>query len=335
MIKHITTLSLALGILVSSCGEGSETSTSNEETLNTETSIERSENDSIKSGITGLDSIAPDNKKAISMIFGGYLANNLKKQGLDFIVATDFISTFNACRASKSTELPLDSLGKILSSIAKATQNFALINEEQKDTIRNIFPQYFYADFNKMDLYQELAFDGFGEGFIKAWDENIQASDAEFKAFSSFSAKIQEATQKKQAALRAEINKNAKQDGINFLAQNKNKSGVKTTDSGLQYEVLREGTGEQPTAESTVTAHYEGTLINGKIFDSSYKRGNPIDFPLNGVIKGWTEGLQLMKVGAKYKFYIPYELGYGERGAGRDIPPYAALIFTVELMGIK
>ena len=126
-----------------------------------------------------------------------------------------------------------------------------------------------------------------------------------------------------------------KEAGEKFLQENALRNEVKTTDSGLQYEVLTQGKGPKPTAESTVKVHYEGTLIDGTVFDSSYQRGEPIEFPLNGVIKGWTEGLQLMPVGSKYKLYIPYELGYGERGAGASIPPYAALIFTVELLEIK
>lgn len=126
-----------------------------------------------------------------------------------------------------------------------------------------------------------------------------------------------------------------KAEGEKFLQENKLREGVQETASGLQYEVLVQGKGQKPTAESTVKVHYEGTLIDGTIFDSSYQRGEPIEFPLNGVIKGWTEGLQLMPVGSKYKLYIPSELGYGERGAGQSIPPFATLIFTVELLEIK
>ena len=127
----------------------------------------------------------------------------------------------------------------------------------------------------------------------------------------------------------------AKAEGENFLAENGKKEGVVTLPSGLQYTVLREGNGKRPSATDTVECDYEGTLINGKVFDSSYRRGEHATFPLNQVIAGWTEGLQLMQEGAKYRFVIPYNLAYGERGAGRDIPPYAALIFDVELHKVK
>ena len=127
----------------------------------------------------------------------------------------------------------------------------------------------------------------------------------------------------------------AKANGEKFLAMNAKRNEVKVTDSGLQYEVIESTIGQKPSANDTVRVHYEGTLIDGTVFDSSYKRGEPISFPLNGVIKGWTEGLQLMSVGSKYKFYIPYQLAYGAQGAGASIPPYAALIFTVELLGIE
>ncbi|MBR6065993.1 MAG: FKBP-type peptidyl-prolyl cis-trans isomerase [Paludibacteraceae bacterium] len=135
--------------------------------------------------------------------------------------------------------------------------------------------------------------------------------------------------------LEAKVAGAAKADGEKFLAENAKREGVKVTASGLQYEVLEPSLGQKPKATDTVRVHYEGTLIDGTVFDSSYKRGESISFPLNGVIKGWTEGLQLMSIGSKYKFFIPYQLAYGERGAGASIPPYAALIFTVELLGIE
>lgn len=135
--------------------------------------------------------------------------------------------------------------------------------------------------------------------------------------------------------LEAKIAGVAKAEGEKFLAENKKREGVQVTASGLQYEVLEATIGQKPKATDTVKVHYEGTLIDGTVFDSSYQRGESISFPLNGVIKGWTEGLQLMSIGSKYKFFIPYQLAYGERGAGQQIPPYAALIFTVELLGIE
>jgi FKBP-type peptidyl-prolyl cis-trans isomerase FklB len=126
-----------------------------------------------------------------------------------------------------------------------------------------------------------------------------------------------------------------KEEGEKFLAENKNKPGIITTPSGLQYEVIQMGTGKKPSLQDKVKTHYHGTLINGKVFDSSVQRGEPISFPVNGVIKGWTEALQLMPVGSKFKLYIPYQLAYGERGAGADIKPFSALIFEVELLDIE
>ena len=123
--------------------------------------------------------------------------------------------------------------------------------------------------------------------------------------------------------------------GKKFLEENALKEGITKTASGLQYEVLQEGTGPKPGHTSTVEVHYEGRLINGKVFDSSYQRKETISFPLNRVIAGWTEGLQLMATGSKYRLYIPSELGYGARGAGADIPPHSALIFDVELISIR
>jgi len=124
-------------------------------------------------------------------------------------------------------------------------------------------------------------------------------------------------------------------EGTKFLEENKKKDGVKTTASGLQYKALKQGTGAQPKESDTVTVNYRGTLINGTEFDSSYKRGQPATFPLSGVIKGWTEGLQLMKVGSKYQLFVPPTLGYGDRAVGPDISPNSTLIFEVELLDIK
>jgi FKBP-type peptidyl-prolyl cis-trans isomerase FklB len=139
----------------------------------------------------------------------------------------------------------------------------------------------------------------------------------------------------KQAEQMKEAGEKNKKEGKEFLSENKKKEGIVTTESGLQYKVITKGTGESPKATDTVTVNYKGTLINGKEFDSSYRRGQPASFPVNGVIKGWTEALQLMKVGAKWQLFIPSELAYGERGAGRDIGPNSTLIFDVELLSIK
>ena len=124
-------------------------------------------------------------------------------------------------------------------------------------------------------------------------------------------------------------------EGAKFLAENKSKPGVVTLPDGLEYKVLTQGTGPTPKETDTVTVNYRGTLINGTEFDSSYKRGEPASFPVNGVIKGWTEILQLMKTGSKYQVVIPAELAYGDRGAGQDIAPGSTLIFEVELLSIK
>lgn len=138
----------------------------------------------------------------------------------------------------------------------------------------------------------------------------------------------------KQRAANAAKGKEAKVEGERYLAANAKKEGVKIRPSGLQYMVLREGKGRQPKATDTVRCHYEGFLTDGTLFDSSLQRDEPAVFALNQVITGWTEGLQLMKEGAKYRFFIPYMLGYGESGAGNTIPPYAALIFDVELLEV-
>jgi FKBP-type peptidyl-prolyl cis-trans isomerase FkpA len=125
-----------------------------------------------------------------------------------------------------------------------------------------------------------------------------------------------------------------RQKGAEFLAENGKKPGIMTTESGLQYELITPGTGPKPQSSDTVSVHYEGTLLDGSVFDSSYTRGEPAEFPLDGVIPGWTEGIQLMEVGSTYRLFIPSDLAYGEQGAGNFIPPNSTLIFKVELLGI-
>lgn len=131
-----------------------------------------------------------------------------------------------------------------------------------------------------------------------------------------------------------EMGLKARSEGESFLRDNGKRPGIITTASGLQYEILEEGNGKHPKATDSVKCHYEGRLIDGTVFDSSIRRGEPAVFPLNGVISGWTEGVQLMAEGAKYRFYIPYQLAYGANGAGSSIPPYAALIFDIELIAV-
>jgi FKBP-type peptidyl-prolyl cis-trans isomerase len=171
-------------------------------------------------------------------------------------------------------------------------------------------------------------------GLVDGMTDKLQLKDTELeKAMNDFKTALMA---KRQAAQATAATENTKK-GTDYLAANSKKDGVKTTTSGLQYKVMKAGPdgGKSPKATDTVEVHYEGTLIDGKVFDSSYKRGETIEFPLNRVIAGWTEGVQLMKEGSKFRFYIPSKLAYGPRGAGRDIGPNEALIFDVELFKVK
>jgi FKBP-type peptidyl-prolyl cis-trans isomerase FkpA len=175
-----------------------------------------------------------------------------------------------------------------------------------------------------------IGFDLDYNAFLKGFKETIESKKLKFTD--------EEASVILQEAITTAMTKQAEENKVKetkFLEENKKKSGITTTESGLQYEVISEGTGEKPAASDTVTVNYVGTFIDGNTFDSSIDRGEPATFAVDQVIPGWAEALQLMNVGSKYKFYIPSNLAYGENGAGNTIPPNTPLIFEVELLGIE
>lgn len=185
---------------------------------------------------------------------------------------------------------------------------------------------------NLKDLQGKIEFDYFINGMRDLFEgKELKISQEEAqKIKTTFIQKLQAERAEEMKKVGAEKKKEAEE----FLAENKKKDGVTTTESGLQYEILKNADGPKPLLTDKVKVHYSGMLLDGTEFDSSYKRGEPATFPVNGVIQGWQEALQLMPVGSKFKVYIPAELGYGERGAGGQIPPNAALVFEMELLEI-
>ena len=175
--------------------------------------------------------------------------------------------------------------------------------------------------------FEDINLDNFEAGIKDVLEKDVEAMISDNQA----QAIIQSYFTKKQQ----KQSESVIEEGINFLRENGKREGVTTLASGLQYEVINNGTGPKPTIEDNVTTHYHGTLIDGTVFDSSVDRGEPASFPVGGVIKGWTEALQLMSVGSKWKLFVPYDLAYGERGAGPQIGPYSTLIFDVELISIN
>lgn len=184
----------------------------------------------------------------------------------------------------------------------------------------------------QMGLKDDLKIEDFAQSITDILNDNeLKVSNAEAQALvNAYFQQMEERMQKENA----EKGKKALEEGRVFLENNGKRPEVTTTKSGLQYEILKEGNGKHPKATDKVRCHYKGTLIDGTVFDSSYQRNEPAVFGLNQVITGWTEGVQLMGEGAKYRFYIPYLLAYGEGGAGASIPPYSTLIFDVELLEV-
>jgi FKBP-type peptidyl-prolyl cis-trans isomerase len=210
--------------------------------------------------------------------------------------------------------------------------------EAQKNSISYYIGHDMGTRFKEMgiELNPEMLLNGIKDGISGSnpalSEEEMDKARNEFQQVMMEKQKVIMAEKQKKAAEQSVKNK---EEGEKFLAENKKKKGVVTTDSGLQYTVLKEGKGDKPKPTDTVTVNYRGTLLDGTEFDSSYKRNQSANIPLNRVIKGWGEGLQLMTPGAKYKFFIPSDLAYGNKGAGKDIGPDATLIFEVELLGIK
>ena len=252
----------------------------------------------------------------VSYVHGVMFSRQLKNQRLPFINPDDLIKDFAVYKKNGLGNFNPEEAINELRNLAQKTDNFTSIEGADLDRAKSIFSQLYFDDIKQSPIANEMNFDKFEEGMVTFWKDGKTPSQDSITIFTDYM---------RNAVIKV---------GDTFLSENSKNEGVQVTPSGLQYEVLREGFGESPTDTSKVLAHYEGTLLNGQKFDSSYDRGEPIEFPLNGVIAGWTEGLQLMKVGAKYKFYIPYNLGYGERGT-RGIPPYSTLIFTVELKDIR
>ena len=202
-----------------------------------------------------------------------------------------------------------------------------LLRMDLKEKISYIIGRDMATNLKKQGI--EVEADAFLKG-LKDVQAGNPSSLSQQEVQEAMMALQQEMAQKQNAAGAA--NKKAGED---FLAENKGKEGVQTLPSGLQYMVIKEGTGKSPSASDTVTTHYHGTLIDGTTFDSSYDRGQPATFPVNGVIAGWTEALQKMKEGAKWRLFIPSELAYGAQGAGDAIAPHSTLIFDVELLQVK
>ncbi|MCX6174547.1 MAG: FKBP-type peptidyl-prolyl cis-trans isomerase [Ignavibacteriales bacterium] len=220
---------------------------------------------------------------------------------------------------------------KAQSSVTLKTQGDSVSYAIGQNIFQNLTDPFLQINFNVLIKSIQDAMNGKSDMTKEKVIEVLTALNKRGQERQAAMQKIE--NEKKKAEMAPIIEKN-KKDGEAFLAENKNKEGVKTTASGLQYKVLVSGTGPSPKDTSKVKVHYAGKLLNGKEFDSSYKRNQPAEFPLNQVIKGWTEGLQLMHVGDKFEFYIPYQLAYGEEGKGETIPPASVLIFEVELLDI-
>ena len=271
---------------------------------------------SIQTGVSA--NLTPEQADSVNMLLGIINGNAARK----YILGKD--------TTDKDIEIFINEVDKGLNN---TEDNIVYIQGLEIGS--NMYKQFSQNEylFPETDTTIKVDIDIIRRGLIESLKKSENAIMTSEEATSYINKIVEEQQKIHQTKVTAE-NKKYAEKGEKFLAENAKREGVIVTESGLQYEVITMGKGEKPTAESIVKVHYHGTLIDGTVFDSSVQRGEPIEFPLNGVIKGWTEGLQLMPVGSKFKLYIPYQLAYGEHGAGADIGPCEALIFEVELLEI-
>ena len=222
----------------------------------------------------------------VSYVHGVMFSRQLKNQRLPFINPDDLIKDFAEYKKNGLGSFNAEDAINELRNLAQKTDNFASIEGADLDKAKSIFSQLYFDDIKQSPIANEMNFEKFEEGMVTFWKDGKTPSQDSITIFTNYM---------RNAVIKV---------GDTFLSENSKNEGVQVTPSGLQYEVLREGFGERPTDTSKVLAHYEGTLLNGQKFDSSYDRGEPIEFPLNGVIAGWTEGVQLMEVGEKTRFWI-------------------------------
>ena len=262
---------------------------------------------------------------------GMNVGTQFKNMGLKDLNINDFVSAVNDIKEGKKSRISPEQAPLIFKEFFTRDSSAAVKPED----ISNIS---YIMGLNLGSGFEHLGMKGFDyERFASFIKDVISGKDLKMdvpaaqKTVQTFFTEVAE----RQHTVMVGKGKIAKVEGEKFLNENAKKDGVVVLPSGLQYKVLKKGSGKKPGPDSQVVCHYEGTLTDGTVFDSSIKRSEPASFALTGVIKGWTEGLQLMEEGAKYRFFIPYDLAYGEYGAGIDIPPYSALIFDVELIEVK
>lgn len=248
-------------------------------------------------------------------------------------LALSIISAIALAGCQKDTAEDTEAAQAVASESAESTVNYTTDIEKQSYALGASMGLFAHNRLTQQDTFGvESDMDALIKGFNDGLENKTAYSMQEIQQFTQDS---DAALREKIAAKESEAKIKNLADGEAYLATNGQREEVTTTESGLQYEVLKEGTGKSPTAADTVKVHYKGTLIDGTEFDSSFKRGEPIEFPLNGVITGWTEGLQYMKEGASYRFHIPASLAYGERQQGPFIGPNSTLVFDVELIEVK